>query len=331
MVTVIAEAGVNHNGDIARAEAMIEAAAKAGAEIVKFQAFSAAELVAKGTSTASYQRANTGETDQAELLRNLELDPRDFQRLGRVCRANGIEFLCTAFDTSLLARLIDAGMQRIKIPSGEVTNTQMLRRVSEFGLPVILSTGMATLEEVRRAVSVLQQSGAGEVTILHCTSLYPAREETINLRAMVTMRAEIGLPVGYSDHSIGDHIAIAAVALGAVMIEKHFTLDRNLPGPDHNASLHPDELATMIERVRAVERSLGDGIKRPAPEEEGTAALVRRSWRAARRLEAGAILAADDIVLKRPADGLAPDFDLVGRRLQHLREADEPIRAADLC
>lgn len=330
MVTVIAEAGVNHNGSIKRAEEMIAAAAEASADVVKFQAFSSADLVAKGTATAGYQRSNTGEANQAALLKRLELGAADFARLGKVCRDHDIEFLCTAFDLSMLGGLIDAGMRRIKIPSGELTNTVMLRQVAALHLPIILSTGMGTLDEVRRAVSVLQDEGAGEVTILHCTSLYPAPDETINLRAMVTMRETFGRPVGYSDHSVDDHITIAAVALGAVMIEKHFTLDRSLPGPDHQASLEPAELAVMIRRVRAVERALGDGIKQPASGEVETAKLVRRSWHAARHLDAGTVLGHGDVVLKRPAHGLAPDVDPLGRTLKIAHEADEPIRLNDL-
>jgi sialic acid synthase SpsE len=330
VVAVIAEAGVNHNGDIARAEALIAAAAKAGADIVKFQAFSADELVARGTATAGYQQSNTGESDQAALLKNLELRPADCARLSQVCRDNGIEFLCTAFDVNLLSGLVDAGMRRIKIPSGELTNSPMLRQVGEFKLPVILSTGMGTLDEVGRAISILQDSGAGEITILHCTSLYPAPDDAINLRAMLTMSEAFGLPVGYSDHSVGDHIAIAATALGAVMIEKHFTQDRNLPGPDHKASLEPAELAAMITRIRAVELSLGDGVKKPAAGEMETARLVRRSWHAARSLTAGIVLAAGDVVLKRPSSGLDPNNDPIGRRLTCSRNVDEPIRISDL-
>jgi N-acetylneuraminate synthase len=330
MVTVIAEAGVNHNGDLDRAHAMVAAAAQAGADIVKFQAFSAGELVAKGTATAGYQQSNTGESDQAALLKKLELKPADFAALGKTCRDHNIEFLCTAFDVGLLEMLIDAGMRRIKVPSGELTNTPMLRQIGALGLPVILSTGMGTLEEVGHAIDVLKACGAPDVTVLHCTSLYPAPDEAINLRAMATMRETFGLPVGYSDHSMGDHIAIAAVALGATMIEKHFTQDRNLPGPDHKASLEPLELAAMINRIRAVERSLGDGVKRPAAGEADTAKLVRRSWHAAYRLDAGTVLRAADVILKRPGHGLSPDADPVGRTLTQAREADEPIRMADL-
>ena len=330
MVTVIAEAGVNHNGELARAEALVLAAAEAGADIVKFQAFSARELVARNTKTASYQMANTGETDQSSLLARLEFDMTDFARLAQVCRDHRVEFLCTAFDVGHLEPLIEVGMRRIKIPSGELTNVPMLRRAGSFGLPVILSTGMATGDEVESALEVLQRVGAGPVTVLHCTSIYPAPDAAINLRAMVTMGERFGVPVGYSDHSAGDQIAIAAVALGATIIEKHFTQDRELPGPDHKASLEPDELRAMIDRIRSVERCLGDGVKRPANGEAEIAKLVRRSWRAARPLAAGLVLTRDDVVLKRPCDGLAPDVELVGKRLRSAREADDPIRAEDL-
>ena len=327
---VIAEAGVNHNGDIRRAHAMVAAAAAAGADIVKFQAFSAENLVAHGTATAAYQAENTGETDQAALLKSLELRPDDYVSLFRACAEHGIEFLCTAFGEDYLTHFIAAGMRRIKIPSGELTNDPMLRHVGTLGLPIILSTGMGTLDEVRNAVKILQAAGTRDITVLHCTSLYPAPDDALNLRAMVTMGEGLKLPFGYSDHSLGDHIAIAAVALGATVIEKHFTLDRDLPGPDHRASLEPEELARMIEKIKAVKGALGDGIKRPAPGELETAALVRRSWHAARDLKSGHELALVDVVLKRPADGLAPNVELTGRRLGSARKADEPIRKSDL-
>ncbi|MBM3527055.1 MAG: N-acetylneuraminate synthase [Alphaproteobacteria bacterium] len=330
MTVVIAEAGVNHNGDVGRAREMIAAAANAGADIVKFQAFSAKSLVARGTSTAAYQNANTGETDQIALLNSLELRLLDFRGLACTCRDYGVGFLCTVFDVEWLEPLIDEGMRLIKIPSGELTNLPMLRRAGALGVPVALSTGMGTLEEVQKAVLALKTAGASEITVLHCTSLYPAPVDAVNLRAMTTMRDSLRLPVGYSDHSVGDHIAIAAVALGAVMIEKHFTLDRRLPGPDHRASLEPSELKSMIEKIRAVEAALGDGVKQPVAAEIETARLVRRSWHAARPLEAGKVLTPADVVLKRPATGLAPDVDPVGRRLRRSRDVDQPILAEDI-
>ena len=221
-------------------------------------------------------------------------------------------------------------MRRIKVASGELTNAPALRRFARLGVPIILSTGMATLDEVGEAVEVLRDNGAKDIALLHCTSLYPAPEDTINLRAIVTLRDAFDLPVGYSDHSLGDHIAVAATALGATIIEKHFTLDRKLPGPDHAASLEPGELATMIQKVHATAQALGDGVKRPAAGEEATAQLVRRSWHAARDLPEGHVVSEDDVVLKRPATGAAPSASLVGHRLRRGVRRDEPVRPADI-
>lgn len=312
---IIAEAGVNHNGEVERALDMIGAASVAGADYVKFQAFRAEEIAAPGAVAAPYQQRNTGIGNQFELLRGLELSLDDFRVLAETCRSAGIGFLCTPFDVAMTPPLIAMGMDRIKIPSGELTNTPALRAFAGFGLPILLSTGMATLDEVSRAVTTLREAGAKDITLLHCTSLYPAPPESINLRAMVAMADRLGLPVGYSDHSLGDHVAVAAVAMGAVVIEKHFTLDRALPGPDHAASLEPDELEALVWKCRETRAALGDGVKRPAPGEAETAALVRRSWHACRDLDAGAVLSDRDVALRRPADGLAPDATPVGRRL----------------
>ncbi len=327
---VIAEAGVNHNGDVGRAREMVTIAKEAGADCVKFQAFSPEGLVAAGAATAAYQAANTGITDQQDLLRSLTLGPGDFGAIAHHCADLKIEFLCTAFDVAFVETLIGFGMRRIKVASGEMTNTPALRHFAVFGLPIVLSTGMATLDEVAAAVATLTKAGAQDITLLHCTSLYPAPDAAINLKAMTTMQQHFGLPVGYSDHSIGDHVSVAAVALGATVIEKHFTLDRSLPGPDHKASVEPRELGDFIAKLRATASVLGDGIKRPVPAEQDTARLVRRSWHASRPLAAGTVLTAADAVLKRPATGLAPDFEIVGCKLACARAADEPIRAADL-
>lgn len=327
---VIAEAGVNHNGDLGRAREMVVAAAEAGADYVKFQAFSADSLVAAGAETAAYQAENTGKTDQAALLADLEIGRDGMAALARTCNQNGIRFLCTPFDVAGAADLVALGMDRIKIASGELTNVEALRTFAGFGLPVILSTGMTTLDEVGAALAVLDDAGAADVTLLHCTSLYPAPAETLNLRAMVTMAERFGRPVGYSDHSLDDYASIAAVALGACVIEKHFTLDRALPGPDHQASLEPTALAAMITRLRHTVAALGDGKKRPAPGEIETAALVRRSWHATRDLSPGAVIGADDVVLKRPADGLDPAASPVGRTLAGPVDGGAPVRAHDL-
>lgn len=327
---VVAEAGVNHNGDLGRARAMVQAAAEAGADYVKFQAFTAEGLVARGARTAAYQAANTGEADQRALLRGLEIGLDGFAALAGDCRARRIGFMATAFDVDMVAALIALGMDRVKVASGELTNVPALAHFARFGKPVLLSTGMATLDEIGRAIEVLRANGAADITLLQCTSLYPAPPAALNLRAMQTMARRFGLPVGFSDHSLGDHAAVAAVALGASVIEKHFTLDRTLPGPDHAASLEPAELAAFVAKLHATTLVLGDGVKRPAPGELETAQLVRRSWHAARDLPAGAVLSAGDLALKRPATGLEPHIDLVGRRLARARAADEPIRPADL-
>jgi N-acetylneuraminate synthase/N,N'-diacetyllegionaminate synthase len=330
MPLVIAEAGVNHNGDLGRARDMVAAAAEAGADYVKFQAFSADGLVAGDAETAAYQATNTGVTKQADLLAALEIDLDGMAVLAAMCGDHGIRFLCTPFDVAGATDLVALGMDRLKVASGELTNVEALRAFAAFGLPVILSTGMTTLDEVGAALAVLDDAGARDVTLLHCTSLYPAPPETLNLRAMATMAERFARPVGYSDHSLDDYASIAAVALGACIIEKHFTLDRSLPGPDHQASLEPDALAAMITRLRQTEQSLGDGEKRPAPGEAETAALVRRSWHAARDLAAGAVVDGSDAVLMRPADGLDPASSPVGRTLAQALAQGAPIRAGDL-
>jgi len=325
---IIAEAGVNHNGDMTRAFALVDAAVEAGADVVKFQAFRADSLVTQSAGTAVYQASNTGQNNQAELLRALELSKDDFAKISEYCAKSGIEFLCTPFDVSMTADLVAMGMKRIKVASGELTNTPALRQFTEFDLPIILSTGMATLAEVGLALDNLQ-AAAGNVTCLHCTSLYPAPMATLNLKAMATMATTFGVPVGYSDHSLGDHAAIAAVALGAGVIEKHFTLDRSLPGPDHRASLEPQELRAMVTRLRETAVALGDGIKEPIADERDTAALVRRSWHARHSMPCNHTVRADDVTLKRPADGLPPAQSPVGRQLTRDLTADQPIRETD--
>lgn len=327
---IIAEAGVNHNGDMGRARDMVAAAAIAGADYVKFQSFRASDLVAAGTDTASYQARNTGVEDQAALLRDVELGIEDIESLAVCCTENGIGFLCTAFDADDIGRLVAAGMDRIKIASGELTNQPALIDAAKFNFPILLSTGMATLQEIEDAVKVLQDAGADDLTLLHCTSLYPAPVDKLNLRAIPAMAEHFDLPVGYSDHSLGDHIAVAAVALGASVIEKHFTLDRALPGPDHLASLEPDELGEMVRKAKETFMALGDGEKRPVEGEADIASLVRRSWHAVRDLEKGMTLTEADVVLKRPADGLPPRISLVGSKLSSDVKMDAPILADHL-
>lgn len=329
-VTIIAEAGVNHNGDLGRAKEMVWAAKKAGADIVKFQAFTTETIVSRAAPTASYQAANTGLESQFELIRALELSSADFEALAGECRTAGIEFLATPFDWTMTAGLVRLGMKALKVASGELTNTPALRHFASFGLPVWLSTGMATLDEVQAALSILRHAGARDVTVLHCTSLYPAPVDALNLSALTTMAERLRVPVGYSDHSLGHHASIAAVALGAVLIEKHFTLDKGLPGPDHVASLDTGEFEQMVKQIRDVERMLGDGVKRPVAQELDVAALVRRSWHARVDLSAGRSLQADDLQLLRPASGLPPCDDPAGRLLLKNVSAGSPIRSSDL-
>ena len=327
---VIAEAGVNHNGDLNQALKMVEAAAETGADCIKFQAFNSERLVAQGTKAADYQTRNTGEADQLELLRSLALSNDAFQRIAEHCELCGIEFLATPFDVDMAELLFNLGMKRIKIASGELTNDPALKRFASFKLPIVLSTGMASDEEVDHAVGVLRTSVAGDLTVLQCTSIYPAPAELANLNAMVAMGKRFEIPYGYSDHTLGDEVALAAIALGAGVIEKHMTLDKNQPGPDHVASLEPVEFSNMVARIRNVSSSLGMAEKRPGVEELETAALVRRSWHAARDLKTGTMLSEDDVVLMRPCTGLPPSVHLIGRRIVSDIAAHAPITSATL-
>ncbi len=304
---IIAEAGVNHNGDLALAKRLIEAAAKAGADAVKFQTFRGERLVSPTARKAAYQTAATGAHEsQLDMIRRLELPDVAFGELKRHCTACGVLFLSTPFDEESADLLEDLGVAAFKIPSGEVTNLPLLAHVGRKGKPVILSTGMSTLEEVRAAVDTLRQAGAQDVVVLHCVSSYPADPADANLRAMATLADAFHAPVGYSDHTPGIEVALAAAALGACVIEKHVTLDRTLPGPDHRASLEPVELAALIRGVRTVESALGDGRKRPVPSEADTAAVARRSLVAARDVPAGATLTEDTLAVLRPGTGLSP-------------------------
>jgi N,N'-diacetyllegionaminate synthase len=308
---VIAEAGVNHNGDEGIALRMVEAAAQAGADAVKFQTFRADRLVAPGTRSADYQIANAGQPEQLELLRGLELSPDAHRRVAALCARLKIEFMSTPFDEEAVDFLVSLGMRRLKMPSGEITNFPLLRHAARAGLPMIVSTGMADLEEVSAAVEFVAShlpasTSQPAITVLHCTSMYPAHESLVNLRAMQTLADRLRVPVGYSDHTLGTHVSIAAVALGATVIEKHFTLDRTLPGPDHAASLDATELAAMVRSIRGIEVAMGDGVKRPTAEELPVRALVRRSVACARMLEPSHVLRAEDLQMMRPGTGIPP-------------------------
>lgn len=338
---IIAEAGVNHNGSESLALQIVEMAAKAGADAVKFQTFKAENLVAKGTATADYQKQHTGSGDQYAMLKKLELTDDLHQKLIDHCQKNGIEFMSTPFDIDAAWFLLELGMKRLKIPSGELTNRPFLRELAAFNKPMILSTGMASLAEVKEAVTAIrevrEEQGFSEsleevLTILHCTSNYPARMEDVNLKAMQTMALEFGLPVGYSDHTDGTLVPVAAVAMGAKIIEKHFTPDRSLPGPDHLASLEFDDLEAMIQQIRQIESCLGNGEKEPRANELPIRDLVRRSVTLVTDKAAGEFIQAEDLVLLRPGTGILPKhlLQVKGRRLKFSKKAGTVLTWQDL-
>jgi N,N'-diacetyllegionaminate synthase len=316
-VLFIAEAGVNHNGDVNTAIRLCDVAREAGADAVKFQTFKAASLATAGAEKAAYQDRNApseGES-QRDMLEKLELTEAEFRAVRDHCATIGIEFISTPFDEDSADFLDALGVDRFKVSSGDLTHLDFLRRLAGYGKPVIISTGMATLAEVEDAVRAIEEAGDPPLSILHCVSNYPARPDQANLRAMATLAAAFGRPVGWSDHTEGGVITLASVAAGARIIEKHFTLDRSMPGPDHAASLEPDELAALIAGVRAVEAAMGDGVKRPTPDEQDTARVARRSLVAARDIPAGTRLGEADIAARRPGHGLPPKRrpEVVGR------------------
>ena len=330
---VIAEAGVNHNGDPALAVRLVDAAADAGADAVKFQTFRAEALATAAAPKAAYQLRGDGKREsQLDMLKRLELSPEGHRRALARARARGIRFLSTPFDEESADFLAALGVPVFKLPSGEVTNHPLLRHVARKGRPVILSTGMCTLAEVREAVAVLRRAGCRDLTLLHCVSSYPADPKDANLRAMKTMADAFRLPVGWSDHTPGWATAVAAVALGAAVVEKHFTLDKALPGPDHAMSLDPAELKAFVAAVREAAACLGDGVKRPRPCEEAIRRVARRSLVLRSPLPKGARLTAADLTAKRPGTGLPPSrlASVVGRRLRRATPAGRPLRLADL-
>ena len=338
-VFVIAEAGVNHNGELDLALRLVDAAAAAGADAVKFQSFHAEDLAIPGAATAAYQRASTGAVDQLTMLRALELDAAAFERIAAHCRERDIEFMSTPFSEAAVDELCALGVRRLKLASGEITNRPLLEKAAAARLPLLLSTGMATLDEVRDALTwihavwgdapPLPASGVpAPLAVLHCTSAYPAPDAALNLRALHTLAQATGCPVGYSDHSLGLTAALAATALGARVLEKHITVDRRLPGPDHAASSEPDDFAALVTEVRRVEAMLGDGVKAPTPAELDVRAVARRSVVLARDLPAGATLQRDDLQLRRPASGIpaAALGEVVGRRLRQAKPAGSVLQ-----
>ena len=313
---VIAEAGVNHNGRLDLARQLIDAAADAGADAVKFQTFSADDLVTQSAPMADYQERALGAGDsQFSMLRKLELSRDDHRALATYAETRKILFLSTPFDEGSVRLLGELGVAAFKISSGDLTNHPLLECIARLGQPIILSTGMANLAEVEDAVRAIRAAGRPPLALLHCVSRYPADPRTVNLRAMGTMAARCGVPVGFSDHTLGTEIAVAAVVAGACIIEKHLTLDCALPGPDHQASLEPAAFAEMMRGIRLVEAALGDGRKEPLPEEENTARVARKSVVTTRAIAAGEVLTADVLTIKRPGHGFPPAMRaaLVGR------------------
>ena len=327
-VKIIAEAGVNHNGSLKTAKQMVLAAKGAGADYVKFQTFCPEKLVSKYAGKAEYQKQATGaEESQLEMLGRLALSQEDFKELKEYCSRQGIGFLSTPFDIESIHFLDKLGMDFWKLPSGELTNLPYLLEVAKTGKPVVMSTGMSRLEEVKASVDALQRAGAGELTLLHCNTEYPTPMVDVNLRAMAALHNACSLPVGYSDHTLGIEIPIAAAALGASVIEKHFTLDRAMEGPDHRASLEPKELKAMALAIRNVELALGSGEKGPSPSEKKNITAARKSIVANCQIKKGEIFTEKNLAAKRPGNGISPMrwFELLGQAAERDFEPDELI------
>ena len=333
---IIAEAGVNHNGDIAKAKALIDKGAEAGVDYVKFQTFKAGSLVTKQAKRAAYQDKNTQDNDsQYEMLKKLELSQKDHQELIDYCAQKDVKFLSTGFDFDSLEFLAGLGITIAKIPSGEITNLPYLRKVATLFPEVILSTGMANITEIKDAVKVLTDNGVSKdkITVLHCNTEYPTPMEDVNLKAMLHIQRELGVPVGYSDHTLGIEVPIAAVALGAMVIEKHFTLDKTLPGPDHKASLEPEELKTMVIAIRNIEKAVGgSGIKEVSTSEAKNKPIVRKSIVAAKKIVKGEsftveLFSAENLTVKRPGTGISPmQWDeVIGKTAKKDFEEDDLI------
>jgi N,N'-diacetyllegionaminate synthase len=306
---IIAEAGVNHNGSMDIASKMIDVAVNAGVDAVKFQTFTAETLVTTAAEKANYQKdLSVTNESQFDMIKKLELDRDAHMVLIRYCKEKGIRFLSTAFDHASIDLLHELNISLYKIPSGEITNMPYLRHIGKYGIPLILSTGMATLDEIEAALNILEGAGThrNKITVLHCNTEYPTPMEDVNLNAMLTMRDELGVQVGYSDHTLGIEIPIAAVAMGATVIEKHFTLDRTLSGPDHHASLEPNELKDMVLSIRNIEKAMGDGTKKPSLSEVVNIPVVRKSIVAGKQIKAGEFFSETNLLIKRPGTGISP-------------------------
>jgi len=327
-VFIIAEAGVNHNGSIEIAKKMVDQAKEAGADCIKFQTFIAENLVSKKADKADYQKKQADSNEsQLDMLKKLELSFDEFVELNEYCKQKNIEFLSTAFDMDSIDFLIKLDMRRWKIPSGEMTNLPYLIKIAKTEKPVILSTGMSTIDEINETVKILKEHGCGDITVLHCTTEYPAPYKDVNLRAMNTIQDEIGLPIGYSDHTKGIEVSIAAVAMGATVIEKHFTLNKDMEGPDHKASQEPDGLKVMIKAIRNIELAIGNREKKLTESEMKNILIARKSIIANRNINKGEIFTEDSLTVKRPGNGISPMkwFEIIGQCAKRDFEEDELI------
>ena len=328
---IIAEAGVNHNGSMESAKSLINVAAEAGADYVKFQTFKAETLVTQTADKAEYQKEimNTDES-QFEMINKLELDGKAHKELIDYCKTKDIQFLSTAFDHDSIDLLDELNIPLFKIPSGEITNLPYLRHIGKMGKPIIMSTGMSTLDEVHNALNILIESGAEKekITILHCNTEYPTPMKDVNLKAMLTIKDELGVNIGYSDHTLGIEVPIAAVAMGATVIEKHFTLDRTMLGPDHTASLEPEELKAMVTAIRNIEKAIGDAVKKPSKSEVKNIEIVRKSIVAKMSIKKGELFTEENLTVKRPGTGISPmDWEnVVGSLANRAYEMDDLIR-----
>jgi N,N'-diacetyllegionaminate synthase len=303
-VMIIAEAGVNHNGSLELAKKLIQEAKNAGADYVKFQSFKTEKLVSKFAEKAEYQKKNTSNTEtQFDMIKKLELSDNDHDALVQFCKEVGIGFSSSPFDNEGIVYLDSLGVDFFKVPSGEITNLPYLKELAKFNRPIILSTGMASLSEVQDALSILKGK---DVTVLHCNTEYPTPMQDVNLKAMLTIKEKFNVKVGYSDHTLGIEIPIAAVALGAVVIEKHFTINKEMEGPDHKASLEPYELKNMVQAIRNIEKALGNGVKEPSPSEKKNINIARKSIVAAKEISQGELFTIDNITVKRPGSGISP-------------------------
>ena len=327
-VKIIAEAGVNHNGDIIIAKKMIDFAKKAGADYIKFQTFIPENLVSKHAKKAEYQKTTTASDEsQIQMLRKLMLSKNEFIELSDYCKATFIGFISTPFDLESVGFLNSFNMDFWKVPSGEITNLPYLVEIAKTGKPIILSTGMSDLDEIDAALNVLHSNGAGKITLLHCNTQYPTPMEDVNLNAMLTLKDRYKCDVGYSDHTLGIEVPIAAVALGATVIEKHFTLDRNMEGPDHKASLEPNEFKSMVSAIRNIEKALGTGNKVASPSETENKDIARKSIVASRMIKKGEVFSKENITTKRPGSGISPMkwYNVIGTVAKRDFQEDELI------